>query len=282
MTSQRRTYVRDDAYTGRSSSNQKKKNNNKKPRASGSREHYFHFLIGYLLPLVHAQQRRPLQEEYAVLECGPLMTPLLEETLSRLNHQRFTLVSPASVTNPIYVEAWDEHWDDGAAVKEAAAAVADVWLGTPCSQPDCPSPDSGDALLIERSPAPDFYVKGAAERPGYGLSRRGIVNWPEVQEHLKAKGIDHALYEPGRHGLGCQIARFQRARRIVGIRGAEWANVIWSKPGSRIRLLDPDPPARLISGLVERTGIVCQMVPVESTAPREDPVAVARFLTASD
>lgn len=283
------TYVRDDAYTGKA-----RKNRNRAP-ATGSREHYFHFLIGYLLPLIHAQrQRAAVDDGFAVLDCGPLMTPLLEQTLTRMRKKlgSFTVVAPAGVTNPVYVEPWDQDWnkhDDGAAVKETVSAVMEAWqddgvvIGMSCcSQPDCPSPDT-DALLLERSPAPDFYLEhGAAERPGYGLSRRGVVNWPEVHAHLEAQGIAHAMYEPGRHSLGCQIASFRRARRIVGIRGAEWANLIWCRPGDgalRVRLLDPDPPARLLGGLVERLGLDCRFVPVEGTAPREDPVAVAQFLT---
>lgn len=270
----RATYVRHDAYTGRPQPGAAKA-----ALASGSREHYFHFLIGYLLPLVHAQRTRPLRD-YAVLDCGPLMTPLLEATLVRLREPFAAVVAPAAVTHPVPVEAWDEHWDDTAAVREAAAAVMDAWqdAGPCCPQPDCPDP-AAEALLIERSPPPDYYLDGGgAERPGYGLSRRGIVNWPEVHEHLTRQGIAHARYEPGRHSLACQIARFRGARRIVGIRGAEWANVVWSRPGLRVRVLDPEPPARLIGGLFTRLGVDSQMVRVRGTAVREDPAAVARFL----
>lgn len=42
--------------------------------APGSRENYFHFLIGYLLPLVHAQDRNRF-DKFLALDCGPLMSP---------------------------------------------------------------------------------------------------------------------------------------------------------------------------------------------------------------
>lgn len=262
------TYVRDDAFTGVSK------------KVAGSREHFFHFLIGYLLPIVHAQ-RRYQHGTFLVLDCGPLMTPILRETLNRLNFS-FQIVPPHAIKTPVYVEPWDhpqhEGWDSIStrALRSAADLVSAAWRAHTCEQPVCPRSAN---LLLQRSAAHEYYVSGPAEIKGYGLSRRGVTNWSEVQMVLKDRGIDHAVYEPGRHSLGCQIAAFQQARRIVGMRGAEWANTVWCHAGARARILDPAPPATLLTDLLHRLDVHHEFAVVNETLARADPGEVASFLT---
>ena len=242
-------------------------------RYGGSREHYFHFLLGYLLPLVHVQFQ--LQHSaFEVLECGPLMTPILDETLQRLGLPA-RIVPHSAMVDPLPVEAWDHGWSDLDAVRATVDRIRRAWCPPACPQPDCPA---SEKLLLQRSPAPAYYLSGAAEKPGYGTSRRTITNGAAVSAHLSAQGIDHAIYEPGRHSLGCQIASFRRARRIVGIRGAEWANVIWSCPGLAVRMYDPAPPARLVTALFERTAVRHEIAVAGSALISVDPSEVARFL----
>jgi hypothetical protein len=240
----------------------------------GSREHFFHFLLGYLLPLVHAQTTNQ-DHKFLALDCGPLMTPILEETLKRLG-LRFEIVPPGGMEKPFYLEAWDHHWTCTETVRAAADRVSTAWKDHVCAEPDCALSSN---LLIERSPPHEYYRQGAAEIEGYGLSRRGITNWPEVCRLLNDRGIEHLLYEPGRHCLGCQVATFSAARRIVGIRGAEWANTIWSQPGLRVRVLDPDPPAHILTNFLKRTGVSCEFAFAPQHLASENPSEVARFFT---
>ncbi len=258
------TYVRNDNFTGRTW-----------VPAVGSREHFFHFLIGYLLPLVHAQQHCHFNE-FLVLDCGPLMTPILGETLSLLNF-KFEIVPPRAIKNPYYLEAWDHGWNSTEAVRKTVCSIYSAYQDYACDQTDCPLSEN---LLIERSPSHGYYIQGAAEIPGYGISRRGITNFPEIQDVLISRGIDHARYEPGRHSLGCQISSFRHARRIVGMRGAEWANTIWSQPGLRVRVLYPPyPPVNLLTGFLNRTGVHYEIALVTQPFAPENPLEVVRFLT---
>ncbi len=267
------TYVRDDKFTGSG-----------KVSGSGSREHFFHFLIGYLLPIVHAQ-RLNQQAPFQVLDCGPLMTPILEETLTRLGFD-FKITSPSAIENPIYVDSWDNakqpDWNafSTQALRSAAHRVSTAWGKYTCQQDDCPQSEN---LLIQRSAAHEYYISGPAEVKGYGLSRRGVTNWPDVLALLKERGIEYALYEPGRHSLGCQITTFRRARRIAGMRGAEWANAIWSPKGARARVLNPItmPPQVIIASFFKRLDFQHELVPVSQNQAREDPRSCADFFMGS-
>lgn len=242
----------------------------------GSREHYFHFLIGYLLPLIHAQSQNRF-ETFNVLDCGPLMTPILEKSLRRLGYE-FTVVTDDAVTEAVFVETWDRlevPWKSPGAVHSAAEALRAAWRDTVCPTIDCAQSEN---LLIRRSDPHEHYTSGRAQVPGYGTSRRGITNLDEVSAVLLAAGVTHSIYEAGAHTLGCQMASFAAARRILGMRGAEWANVIFGGP-VRVRMLDPSPPAQLVTGLFEQLDVRYEIAVVGAAHAAEDPAEALRFFT---
>jgi len=266
MIRRRPTYVRDDSFTGTS-----------KDPVPGSREHYFHFLLGYLLPLVHTLTTDAV-EEYSVLDCGPVMTPILSETLKRLDLP-CEVVPPSRAKRRRFLPSWDRGWESTAAVRATVEQVVAAWRDYECDQPDCPASEN---IILQRSPPPAYYLAGGgAEAPGYGTERRAISNLADVEAFLAEQSVDHAIYEPGRHCLGCQIAVFRQARRIAGMRGAEWANVIWSRPGQRARMLDPSPPARRLTKLFEVLGIDFDVIPVSSPSAEEDLQGITRFFGVS-
>jgi len=246
------------------------------PVAAGSREHFFHFLLGYLLPLVHEQEVRRLRD-FQVLDCGPLMSPLLEQVLQRLGLP-FRPVPPSRVVRPVFVEPWDEHWDILGDVRRTAQRVAEAIGGLPCRNGECPH---SRHILIRRSSPHPYYMGSDAEIPGYGTSRRELANLPDISEHLASAGIEHAVYEPGAHTLSCQIRTFARAEKIVGVRGAEWANLVWSNPVACVRILVPNPPAFHLEGLVRRLGIRHELVTARTAQLSDDARAVARFFQSS-
>lgn len=243
--------------------------------APGSRENYFHFLVGYLLPLVHAQAIRRF-DRFQALDCGPLMTPILCETLTCLGHE-FGVVAPEAIVKPVCVEAWDRldnPWRSPGDVWCAVDRVRQAWIGHSCPGHDCPRSEN---LVIQRSMPHEHYLGAAPEFRGYGTSRRGITNVQEISDMLTARGVGHAVYEPGAHGLGCQIEAFTRARRLLGFRGAEWANLIWSTSGARIRVLDHNPPAKTLTRFATRLGIHHEFVVVDARHARVDPQDALQF-----
>lgn len=181
------TYVRRDAFTGpgsptggRSPGRVRSRIFKALPLAGGSREHYYHFLIGYLLPLLHTQSKRGF-ERFGVLDCGPLFTPILAETLDRFGYA-FDVVDDGGIGKAVFVDSWDRlAWQSPEAVRATAEAVRNAWQSYTCAQADCPR---STELLIRRSAPPDYYRSAAAQRTrlgGYGTSRRAITNLDEVR-----------------------------------------------------------------------------------------------------
>jgi hypothetical protein len=246
--------------------------------APGARDNYFHFLVGYLLPLVHAQSRRRFSP-FLALDCGPLMTPILVETLRRLGHDA-RIVAADAVETPVFVEPWDKvdlPLRSPRALVAAVAAVREAWRDHACPGTGCAT---AEHVLVARAPAP-AVPSGNASLFGirYGAQTRGITNLDEVTDRLRRAGVPHCVYEPGSHSLGCQIAAFGNARRMLGIRGADWANLVWSRPGVRVRMLDPHPPAKTLEGFMRRLGVRHEFARVANRHAAEDPGEALRFFT---
>jgi hypothetical protein len=246
--------------------------------APGARDNYFHFLVGYLLPLVHDQSRRRFRR-FLALDCGPLMTPILAATLRRLGHDA-RIIAADAIERPVFVEPWDKvdlPWRSAKAIRAAVTAVKAAWRDDVCPGTGCATVEN---VLVARAPATTVASgTGSLFGIGYGAHTRGITNLDEVTDHLRRAGVPHCVYEPGAHSLGCQIAAFGDARRMLGMRGADWANLVWSRPGVRVRMLDPRPPAKTLAGFMRRLGIRHEFSRVAESHAAEDPAAALRFFT---
>lgn len=245
-----------------------------KKTIGGSREHFFHFLIGYLLPIVSHQSQLNFKE-FSVLDCGPIMTPHLENTLNRLGYQ-FKTIPLAEVKRPCYLEPFDFHWTDINPIKKAIKQIKNAYCAYECSASH--SKLGEENLLIMRSHPHDFYLHHA-EIKGYGTSRRAIENLQEISNHLVSKGINHILYEPGIHSLGCQIHHFKKSKRIVGMSGAEWANVIWADQDIRVRMTDINPPAGILIDFFTRLNVNFELSYACQNHTHEDPKKIESFFT---
>jgi hypothetical protein len=243
----------------------------------GTREHYYFFLLGYLVPLVYAQSQWKFRK-FQVLDCGPLMNPILEETLNRMGF-KYAMVKPSEVKRPIFLRHWTYYKGNPFRLKQSIQMIKNVWADYKCIGIGCGCEEN---IIIVRSPPHNFYYTDLHPNyRGYGTGRRTVTNWPEVSDYLSSLGIKHSLYEPGAHSLGCQIQAFKGAKRIIGIRGAEWANVIWCQPGLEVRMIDPFPPATLQINLFELFNFNCEFDYPDNFRPEVNPETVLNFFLKS-
>ena len=99
----------------------------------------------------------------------------------------------------------------------------------------------GPLLLLKRSDAEEFYSEGGSARfSGYGVTRRSLQGLDKVAAELNAAGISAQVFEPGRHTLKEQIRAFHYCSGMIGIRGAEFANLVWVRPGAKVIMVTPD------------------------------------------
>lgn len=217
----------------------------------GSVQHFWHYMFGYLLPVVDyhlahaAPARRPVLES-----CGPVMDAVTRECLSCLGVD-FVIAERDEIAAryPGIDEAVLEHWDRftqdpkrGQELRKRLDRVVPALKAAIPNRCGCGADAAlaGRILLLERSAMPNFYAPGGpAKIPGYGRARRYLSNLGEVCVQMQARGYPVAIYEPGGHSVGCQIAVFSKVRGVVGIEGAEFANLIWAAEGTRVYLLRP-------------------------------------------
>jgi hypothetical protein len=79
-----------------------------------------------------------------------------------------------------------------------------------------------------------------------------------LKEQLVGLGIPAVIYEPGQHSFRCQVRGFQDARGIIGLRGAEFVNLLWCEGHIPILIQQKaihksDPPQSKLGELLDLT-----------------------------
>ncbi|MBO6634781.1 glycosyltransferase 61 family protein [Parvibaculum sp.] len=221
---------------------------------NGSVQHYWHFMFGYFLPAVDYIAARARREgTYLIESCGPVMDKVLSEGLSALGAD-FRILDKNEIATAFVgcrradLEHWDRYTLDPQYSDDLRSRIDRV---VPMLMEAVPNRCSCDAtarcrnriLLLDRSPMPDFYRPGGGtDSPSYGNARRAIRNLADTRRNMRALGFPVIVYEPGAHTLGCQIEVFANACGVVGIRGAEFANLLWAPADIPVYMLTPVGP----------------------------------------
>ena len=96
-------------------------------------------------------------------------------------------------------------------------------------------------------------------RPRTARQTRVIGGDELLKEQLVGLGIPAVIYEPGQHSFRCQVRVFQDAKGIIGLRGAEFANLLWCERPIPIILIQQkaihksDPPQSKLGELLDLT-----------------------------
>lgn len=216
----------------------------------GSAEHYYHFLLGFLLPLALTYPRVAklgLNGPIYVRSCGPMDRILNEvgfplvriigkhehdENCARtemdgwqLRHETIHGLDFTSGEYPI------EAIQEAAEIVRAQLLTRAGQLSATTSSGQ--ASDNKRVTLVNRSVDP-FYNTREAELPTSGLQRRSIGNFDQVRTLLGivCPGLNHVVLE--NTTLSEQISLFASADVIIAQHGAALANVIWCRPGTRI------------------------------------------------
>lgn len=250
----------------------------------GSCEHFFHFMWGYLLPAVHyITQHKNEERHYIFRSCGPLMDLRIHEVMRALKvkytveSKNFTSESceahllkrwDVCLLKPLLLARSNEYhalntihaqfdaqdttpenylaFDLIGAINVAKQAIYD---GFNLSGNDN-APSIKPLLVLKRSEEPEFYRKdiGSAEISGYGTGRRALQNTTAIVDSLSELNIPAQVFEQGSFNLAGQIKAYNNAAGIIGIRGAEFANLLWLPKSSKVVLIDPlnipNPPVQ--------------------------------------
>ena len=240
----------------------------------GSREHYWHFIFGYFLPLVDQLLNSELVVPHSITisDCGPIMNKILKNMSTSLGIKVFFSKGLVVKSNEqikiskekIILERYDLLLLNPNFHEYIYSKFINIKKGLErykssleCCSYKCDNKKLKTSfLVIKRSPEPDYYKdSGSAEIKGYGEGRRVFSGLDEGVEYLNSIGIQSLIYSPGSHTLFCQMRYFSECKGIIGIRGAEFANLVWMKEGSFAYMFfhnidNPDPPQRKLANLL--------------------------------
>lgn len=251
----------------------------------GSCEHFFHFTWGYLLPAVHFISQHPDKERtYLFRSCGPLMDLRIHEVMQacKVNYEIMPKDFTSTTSETLVLPRWDvyllkpllsntdtssfrpintiqthfannKHLFDECTALDLVAAIASTkqFIFKAFNlEPQKELQHDRKLLVLKRSDEPEFYRKGtgSAEISGYGTGRRALNNSEEIAEKLCLINIPADVFEQGKYCLHEQIVAYRQAAGVIGIRGAEFANLLWLPQGSKVVLIDPmninNPPVQ--------------------------------------
>ncbi|HEY1751225.1 MAG TPA: glycosyltransferase family 61 protein, partial [Caulobacteraceae bacterium] len=217
-------------------------------RPHGSVQHYFHFLLGHLVPLVSAWDDFGLDPDVRrifVRSCAVLDPLLLEFELPKLaivpreQHSQLLRDAAAGGLRAVALAARDDAdlFDRevfaaaqrriferlGASIDAHAAALRRM---LPATWPRI--------VFIDRAPPDAFYGSADAEIRTAGAQRRSIANVGEAHAALEAQFGQVLFTTLEGRSLAYQIALFHLADIVVCQHGAALANLVWSRPGASV------------------------------------------------
>lgn len=210
-------------------------------RDSGARDHFFHFLMGYVLPSL-SRALVVAGRDVSFEPCGPLLDVKLADVCGLMG---LNLV-PRDLSDgftPVVAQRWD-NWLfrlDGsppppaliAAFQRTTDPVRTAVLKRAADVAP-PGPEAGDYIIVlQRSPTHTYYrMGGHASIPGYGSERRQLRNVGAVAEAIEQAGFPVRLVDMGSVPFAEQVALFRDAKAVIGARGAEFAHLFWMRPNA--------------------------------------------------
>jgi len=177
----------------------------------------------------------------------------LRTWLSRWRWKRYPPVSPLVITStavmiPIPTKDALEWWWDAALPSDPDYRRDIRALKTAVSRrrsESCSSEYQNKVLIIRRPRTP--------------TQNRVLTGDEVLKEQLIGVGIPTVIYEPGQHSFRCQVRVFQDAKGLVGLRGAEFTNLLWCEGSIPIIFIQhqamhgSDPPQSKLGDLLDLT-----------------------------
>lgn len=213
----------------------------------GSYQEYWHFLFGYLLPITnYIIDNNIRRTKILVQDCGPVMNNLILEIMAYFdlsvsfsldnntsNLKRF-LLKPKTNYKNIYVQRWDIDILKNRDISKNLVKISNQLIDLFQIDVDY-KVDSKSILILKRSNEHEFYSQnGASIIKKYGANRRYLDGIDEAVDKLHSLGFNVIVYDAGSHSFFNQAYMFLTHKFIVGVRGAEFANLIFAQNTSKV------------------------------------------------
>ena len=215
---------------------------------NGSVEHYYHFLLGYLIPLVEWYSFIAPRSD---LRLRARSCAIMDRLTLELNIPGLEIVPKESLsiaanllpncdsaqTQVIKLQGFDHSSRyNGKRLSEAARKIHRMLAREvdKCRSAIFQNGDASPVVMIERCQPDQFYLFGAAEIPKSGSQRRSIRNYSDLVNALNSSGAHVISASLEEKSLAWQIALFEGADCIIAQHGAALANLVFCPPGTTL------------------------------------------------
>jgi hypothetical protein len=215
---------------------------------TGSVEHYYHFLLGFLIPLTDwhglGMQKRNL--EIRVRSCS-----MMDRLTRELNIPGLVIVPKDAIPMARIIGSilWGNRCRvvelrgldhpscyDGQRLREAARKIRERLARDVerCRAEIFKDGKTLPVVMIERRNPDPFYASSASEIPESGARRRSIRNYSDLVNALNSSGAHVISASLEEKSLAWQIALFEGADCIIAQHGAALANLVFCPPGTTL------------------------------------------------
>lgn len=227
---------------------------------SGSVEHYYHFVLGFLVPFVNYVLRSGIvasSSRMTVRDCGPFNKLIEElpfdfEIISKQELEWREKSSRDIQNGNVILDGYDDVGAYDYDVFDRVRSFVCYLFRNEISHNMALFRKYGNAgkhksakiLLIDRGPPDSFYSLETAEIPRAGTDRRSIPNFSEIVAQVSHFNIVPCKLEG--MTLAQQVALFSLADIIVAQHGAALVNLIWAQPKSCVVEISPYQTAKRV------------------------------------
>lgn len=209
----------------------------------GTPDHFYHFLLGYFMPVI-LWQERTAATEFAVRDCGP-MNPWFE--LARPGTD-IELMPPGIMLERLLSHRQERvilrDWDNPTRFHRRSLATFSRTILDRVLTPTHIRPDAPRITVLDRRPSTEYYRSEAADSHGSGADRRSMSNTDEIAAGLGGLGsvtvLDTAALSPAD-----QVRALAATDLLVAQHGAGLSNMVWLPAGSAVLEIKPPLPATI-------------------------------------
>ncbi len=222
----------------------------------GSVEHFYHFLLGYFMPVVLWLHKNPAPS-ISLRDCGP-MNPWFDLISPRTKIEIIpagVMLQRALTNRQANQILWG--WDDPTHFRKSAINQLRQIVGESLGLIRTRKHSANRSVtILERRIAPVFF-ENDAEILGSGVASRSIPNLPKITAlligDLEVKFLDTAEVPPQQ-----QVEMLWDTEILVAQHGAGLSNMVWMKPGSLVIEIQP-PLAPAIDSIFTNLAAASQL-----------------------
>lgn len=209
---------------------------------SGSYQHYYHFLLGYLLPLVNwlYLEKKIFKYKKIFIEDTKVMNKHIKNVFPK-KVEILSKDNKSEIFNNKTLLGFDNHYNyPSNKIKKSAKQLKEFLLGKKSFNlsKNFNFKKRKKVLVIDRGEPDDFYNSEECGIKGSACQRRSTPNLKNIKELLN--GFDYKIVYLEDESLINQIKLFSESDFIIAQHGAALSNIIFCKKNTVIIEIRPD------------------------------------------